>query len=76
MKLRTLGLKDSRKWKNSYLQQTIKSNFTFTFTFSHLADTFIQSDLQLGVAYIKRLILKRQTYRGSANNTKSQALFK
>ncbi len=22
---------------------------TFTFTFSHLADTFIQSDLQLGV---------------------------
>ncbi len=22
--------------------------FTFTFTFSHLADTFIQSDLQLG----------------------------
>ncbi len=26
--------------------------------------------------YIKRLILKRQTDRGSANNTKSQALFK
>ncbi len=23
--------------------------FTFTFTFSHLADAFIQSDLQLGV---------------------------
>ncbi len=46
----------------------------FTFTFSHLADAFIQSDL-IG-EYIKRLILKRQTYRGSANNTKSQALFK
>ncbi len=26
--------------------------------------------------YIERLILKRQTYRGSANNTMSQALFK
>ncbi len=26
--------------------------------------------------YIKRLILKRQTDRGSAHNTKSQALFK
>ncbi len=25
-----------------------KDTFTFTFTFSHLADTFIQSDLQLG----------------------------
>ncbi len=28
---------------NSYVQ------VTFTFTFSHLADAFIQSDLQLGV---------------------------
>ncbi len=27
----------------------ILSQFTFTFTFSHLADAFIQSDLQLGV---------------------------
>ncbi len=26
----------------------IKSGGTFTFTFSHLADAFIQSDLQLG----------------------------
>ncbi len=26
--------------------------------------------------YLKRLILKRQTYRESARNTKSQALFK
>ncbi len=43
------------------------------FTFSHLADAFIQSDLELGDT--KRLILKRQTDRGSAHNTKSQALF-
>ncbi len=27
----------------------LKLLFKFTFTFSHLADTFIQSDLQLGV---------------------------
>ncbi len=26
----------------------IKAQITFTFTFSHLADAFIQSDLQLG----------------------------
>ncbi len=26
----------------------INQLFTFTFTFSHLADAFIQSDLQLG----------------------------
>ncbi len=42
------------------------------FTFSHFADAFIQSNLQLG----NTLILKRQTDRGSAPNTKSQALFK
>ncbi len=33
------------------------------------------NDLQIG-EYIKRLILKRQTDRGSAHNTKFQALFK
>ncbi len=27
---------------------TCGDTFTFTFTFSHLADAFIQSDLQLG----------------------------
>ncbi len=26
----------------------VKASVTFTFTFSHLADAFIQSDLQLG----------------------------
>ncbi len=26
-------------------------SYTFTFTFSHLADAFIQSDLQLGTSY-------------------------
>ncbi len=35
----------------------------FTFTFSHFADAFIQSDLQLGNT--KLFILKRQTDRGS-----------
>ncbi len=48
--------------------------FNFTFTFSHFADAFIQSDLQLGKT--KRFILKRQSDRGSVRNTKSQALFK
>ncbi len=43
-----------------------------TFTFSHFADAFIQSDLQ----YIKQLIFKRQTVRKRAHNTKSQTLFK
>ncbi len=37
----------------------------------HFADTFVQSG-----EYIKRLILKRQTDRGSARNTKYQALLK
>ncbi len=27
----------------------LNTHINFTFTFSHLADTFIQSDLQLGV---------------------------
>ncbi len=45
----------------------------FTFTFSHFADAFIR--LTIG-EYITRLILKRQTNRGSARDTKSQALFK
>ncbi len=27
---------------------SVHNSFTFTFTFSHLADAFIQSDLQLG----------------------------
>ncbi len=38
-----------------YLLPGVEITFTFTFTFSHLADAFIQSDLQLGtvVLYIK-----------------------
>ncbi len=44
----------------------------YIFTFSNLADAFIQSDLQLGNTFI----LKRQSDRGSAHNTKSQSLFK
>ncbi len=51
----------------------VVNTFTFTFTFSHLADTFIQSDLQLGV---HKAINLEEANRGSANNTKSQALFK
>ncbi len=43
-----------------------------TFTFSR---RFYPKRLTIG-QYIKRLILKRQTDRGSARNTKSQALFK
>ncbi len=46
-----------------------------TFTFSHFADAFYPKRLTIG-EYKKRLILKRQTDRGSARNTKSQALFK
>ncbi len=29
-------------------KKIVSPSFTFTFTFSHLADAFIQSDLQLG----------------------------
>ncbi len=36
------GIKKRKTWAN------IKLLFLFTFTFSHFADTFIQSDLQLG----------------------------
>ncbi len=45
-----------------------------TFTFSHFADAFPKR-LTIGEC-IKRFILKKQTDRGSARNTKSQALLK
>ncbi len=49
-------IKQKKKAKDNLLQQkvtrqktvTLYGLFTFTFTFSHLADAFIQSDLQLG----------------------------
>ncbi len=50
---------------------SLKLEVKSTFTFSHFSDAFIQSDLQLG-----NKAMKRQTDRGSARNTKSQALFK
>ncbi len=31
-----------------YIRKSYKKCMAFTFTFSHLADAFIQSDLQLG----------------------------
>ncbi len=45
-----------------------KGLIQYTFTFSHFA--FYPKRLTIG-EYIKRLILKRQTDRGSAPNTKS-----
>ncbi len=36
------------KYESTHLTSKFEFDFTFTFTFSHLADAFIQSDLQLG----------------------------
>ncbi len=48
---------------------------SYTFTFIHFADTFIQSDLQLGIH--KAILLKEaKADTGSARNSKFQALFK
>ncbi len=46
-----------------------------TFIFIHLADAFIQSDLQVE-EYNKRYIIKRQTVTGSACHTHFKALFR
>ncbi len=57
--------------EKNYICEDFQSGFRpshNTFTFSHFADAFIQSDLRIG-EYIKRLILKRQPNRGSAPNT-------
>ncbi len=53
-----------------YISIIIKNTFTFTFR-----RRFYPKRLTIG-EYMKRYILKRQTDRGSACNTKSQALFK
>ncbi len=48
VKLLSDGLK-SPNYQLEILRSDFKHfTFTFTFTFSHLADAFIQSDLQLG----------------------------
>ncbi len=47
-----------------------------TFTFIHLADTFIQIDFSTVEKYNKRFIIKRQISPGSARNTKLQVLFR
>ncbi len=38
------------------LERLQASHFTFTFTFTHLADAFIQSDLQLHSGYTFSLV--------------------
>ncbi len=54
-----LGIKASAKWINVndyYLFDSNCYHFTFTFTFMHLADAFIQSDLQLHSGYTFSLV--------------------
>ncbi len=50
-RLRSVGLSDN-----------VVSWFTFTFTFMHLADAFIQSDLQLHSGYTFSLVYMFNTY--------------
>ncbi len=54
----------------SDLQSEVRERVQLKFTFIHLADAFIQSDLQL------RNTIKRQINAGSACNTKFQPLFR
>ncbi len=65
----SLGSQNGRQSRVRYSRSGEQNDLTFTFTFNHLADAFIQSDLQLGqntltcmlLSSHHELLIKKQT---------------